>query len=88
VRARPWDRARDRRLDLRGTIVAAEDGTPLPFARIILRETRGGGASVQPSNPGVVSRRDGTFALAGIPAGRVSITFGAGGRHASSTSIR
>jgi len=65
---------------IRGTVVAAEDGSPLPFARVV-RESRGGGASVQPANPGVVSRRDGTFALTGVPAGRVSITIGAGARH-------
>jgi predicted metalloprotease with PDZ domain len=44
-----------------------------------MREARSGGASVQPSNAGTVTRSDGTFELTGIPPGPLSITVAAGG---------
>ncbi len=65
---------------LRGQVVAADGSGPIPHARV-MREARGGGASAQPSNAGTVTRADGTFELAGIPPGPVSITIGAGGFH-------
>jgi predicted metalloprotease with PDZ domain len=46
------------------------------YARV-MRQVSGGGASAQPSNAGTVTRPDGSFELAGIPAGRVSISIGA-----------
>jgi RNA polymerase sigma-70 factor (ECF subfamily) len=60
-----------------GSVVDADTGTPLPYARIV-REGAGGGASAQPANAGVVTRADGTFELTGIPAGPFAITIGAG----------
>lgn len=60
-----------------GSVVDADTGTPLPYARIT-REGAGGGASAQPANAGVVTRADGTFELTGIPAGPFAITIGAG----------
>jgi RNA polymerase sigma factor (sigma-70 family) len=65
---------------LRGTVIAADGGGPLPYARI-MREAHGGGASAQPANAGTVTRADGTFELTGLPPGPVSITIGAGGFH-------
>ncbi|MEO8700874.1 MAG: sigma-70 family RNA polymerase sigma factor [Kofleriaceae bacterium] len=65
---------------LRGTVVAAEGGAPLGYARV-MREASGGGASAQPANAGTVTRADGTFELTGIPPGPLAITIGAGGFH-------
>jgi len=65
---------------LRGQVLAADGSGPIPYARI-MREARGGGASAQPANAGTVTRMDGTFELAGIPPGPLSITIGAGGFH-------
>ena len=63
---------------LRGTVVATDNQAPIPYARI-MREARAGGASVQPSNAGTVTRSDGTFELTGIPPGPLSFTIAAGG---------
>jgi RNA polymerase sigma factor (sigma-70 family) len=63
---------------LRGTVVQSDDRSPISYARI-MREARSGGASVQPSNAGTVTRSDGTFELTGIPPGPLSITVAAGG---------
>ncbi len=60
-----------------GTVVDADSGAPIPYARI-MREGAGGGASAQPANAGVVTRADGTFELTGIPAGPFAVTIGAG----------
>lgn len=65
---------------LRGQVLAADGSGPIPYARV-MREARSGGASAQPANAGTVTRADGTFELAGIPPGPVSITVGAGGFH-------
>jgi len=65
---------------LSGQVLAADGSGPIPYARI-MREARGGGASVQPANAGTVTRTDGTFELAGIPPGPLAITIGAGGFH-------
>ena len=65
---------------LSGQVVAADGSGPIPYTRV-MREARGGGASAQPANAGTVTRADGTFELAGIPPGPVSITIGAGGFH-------
>ena len=63
---------------LTGKVVSA-DG-PIGYARVT-REGRGGGASAQPANAGTLTRADGTFELAGIPPGPLSIFIGAGGFH-------
>jgi hypothetical protein len=65
---------------LRGSVVAGDDGRPVPYARV-LREASGGGASAAPANTGTVARPDGTFELTGIPPGPLSISISAGGYH-------
>lgn len=65
---------------LHGQVLAADGSGPIPYARV-MREARGGGASPQPANAGTVTRADGTFELAGIPPGPLSITISAGGFH-------
>lgn len=63
-----------------GKVVDADSGAPVPYARI-MREGAGGGASAQPANAGTVTRSDGTFELAGIPAGPFTISVGAHAYH-------
>ncbi len=65
---------------LRGRVVAAASGRGIPYARIV-REALGGGASAQPSNPGTVTRADGSFELTGLPPGPFSISVAAAGYH-------
>jgi RNA polymerase sigma factor (sigma-70 family) len=65
---------------LRGLVLDAQTGAPLEYARV-MREGGGGGASAQPANAGTVTRADGTFELAGIPAGPFTISFAGGGYH-------
>ncbi|HEY5947949.1 MAG TPA: sigma-70 family RNA polymerase sigma factor [Kofleriaceae bacterium] len=62
---------------LQGLVVDVDNGAPLAYARVSL-EGVGGGASAQPANAGTVTRSDGTFELAGIPAGPFTISVGAG----------
>jgi RNA polymerase sigma factor (sigma-70 family) len=61
-------------------VVRANDGTPLPYARVT-REALGGGDVVQPANAGTVTRADGSFELPGIPEGKVTLSTAAGGFH-------
>ncbi len=65
---------------LRGIVIDAADKSPLRYARV-MREASGGGATPLPANAGTVTRADGSFELAGIPPGPVSITVGAGDYH-------
>ncbi len=65
---------------IRGQVVSDADGSPLAYVRV-MREATGGGASARPANAGTVTRPDGTFELAGVPAGPVALTFGAGDFH-------
>ena len=54
-------------------MVDATTGGPIAYARV-MREARGGGASIEPANAGTVTRADGTFELTGIPAGPLAIS--------------
>ena len=65
---------------VQGTVVDADSGTPLEYARV-MREGAGGGASAQPVNAGTVTRADGTFELTGIPVGPFTISIVAGQHH-------
>lgn len=65
---------------LRGRVISAADGTPLPYARIT-REASGGGSSAQPANAGTVTDEQGAFELTGIPPGRVAVFVAAGNHH-------
>lgn len=66
---------------LTGTVVDAQSGAALGYARVRLESSFEGGSSATPSNAGTVTRPDGTFELTGLPAGRVSITIDAGEYH-------
>jgi S1-C subfamily serine protease len=46
-----------------------------------MREVASAGASAQPSNAGTVTRVDGSFVLAGLPSGPVSVTIDADSYH-------
>lgn len=63
-----------------GRVTSAVDGAPLPYVRIT-REATGGGASVLPSNVGVVTAADGTFRLSGLPLGPITLIVAGGGHH-------
>ena len=65
---------------LRGVVVDAQTGAPLPHAHVA-REGEGGGASAQPANAGTLTREDGTFVLAGIPAGPFTLSLEAADYH-------
>jgi hypothetical protein len=65
---------------VRGVVRSLADHSPIGYARV-MREAVSGGASAQPADAGTVTRTDGSFELAGVPAGPVSLTVGAGGFH-------
>jgi membrane-associated protease RseP (regulator of RpoE activity) len=65
---------------LLGVVVDATTGKPMEYARVT-REGASGGATAMAANAGVVTRADGTFELAGIPAGPFTISIGAGEHH-------
>ena len=66
---------------LRGTVVATQDGKPVPYAHVRSEVGGNGGASTQPANVATVTRDDGTFELTGLAPGRISITISADGYH-------
>src|SRR5258708_31031034 len=65
---------------VRAVVTGAVGREPVPYARVAY-ESIGGGASAQPANTGTVTRRDGTFELAGVPAGPLSLSISADGFH-------
>jgi hypothetical protein len=66
---------------LRGVVVASDNDQPIAHARIRLNAIRGG-ATIRPANAGAVTGPDGTFELAGLPAGVVILAIEADGYHA------
>ena len=66
---------------LRGTVVATQDGKPVPQAGVKREAGGDGGATTQPANIATVTRDDGTFELTGIAPGRVAIVISADGYH-------
>jgi|GEM_PF-1917809 len=66
---------------LHGNVVASDDHRPIAAARVRCDNCGGGGSSIQPANLGAATRPDGSFELAGLPAGPGAVWIEAEGYH-------